>query len=81
MQRSIYHTLPVRLAKYLLEQSEMGTKQVISFSQQELADALGIHRESVAALLCEFQRQQWIRIRYREYTILNVAALLALCTV
>lgn len=71
-------TLPAKLARLLLELSDYGATNKLDISLQTLADKLDVYRETVGALLCDFRKRQWVDMRYRELTILQIASLLAL---
>lgn len=73
-------TLPQKLARLLLEQSELGTKSIVNFSLEDLANQVGAYRETVGANLLNFRRRQWIDMRRGEVTVVNPAPLLALQT-
>jgi len=78
----VFHTAPARLAKLLLQLSEtmgecdQGTiRLTVRLTHQNLANLIGTARETVSALLSQFQRQGLLRQDHRHIYLLDTDGL------
>jgi CRP-like cAMP-binding protein len=65
------HDAVSRLSRLLMVLSEQGEGDTISFSQERLADMLGLRRSSVTAAAQELQSRRFIRYRRGRIEIIN----------
>jgi Mn-dependent DtxR family transcriptional regulator len=65
------HDAPSRLSRLLLVLSEQGGDDTISFSQERLADMLGLRRPSVTAAAQTLQSRRLISYRRGRIEIVN----------
>ena len=78
----VFHTAPARLAKLLRQLSEpMGEcdqetiRLTVQLTHQNLANLIGTARETVSALLSQFQRQGLLRQDHRHIYLLDTDGL------
>lgn len=64
-------TLPERLAALLLTQSADQNGSILGLQLQTIADYLGACRETIAAILRAFARQDFVALGYRRIDILD----------
>lgn len=68
--------IPKKLSRLLLELSKWGTQIIAGVTFQELANEIGARRETVAALIRDFHKERWIRVKYQELTVLDIVPLI-----
>lgn len=69
-------SVPQRVAQFLVGETERGAgARTLGVRQADIAEALGVTREAVAAALRQFRAARWIETRYRAIDILDVEAL------
>jgi CRP-like cAMP-binding protein len=74
----LFKTLPGRIATLLLNLSGNTTRAIKGPRHQDLAELLGIHRESVSSTLGQLRNAGIIELRRREISIIDRQKLLAL---
>ena len=74
----MFHGLPTRLAKTLLQLSKRtasGADAKLRLTQRDLGQAVGVSRESVNKLLRDWQRRKWLKLERGALVILAPMAL------
>jgi CRP/FNR family transcriptional regulator len=74
----VFKTIRARIAKLLLNLSSNGARAIRGPRHQDLAELLGIHRETVSTTLGQLRDSGVIELRRKEISILNRQKLLAL---
>lgn len=77
MSCSAFKAIPARLATLLLNLSENGSRSIAGVSQQDLADMLGIFRETISVSLGALREQGIIEIHRMEIAVRCRKSLLA----
>lgn len=69
-------SVPQRVAQFLVAEMERGAgAQSVNVRQTDIAEALGVTREAVAAALRQFRGARLIETRYRAIDVLDIEAL------
>lgn len=74
------NNLTGRIAKLLIELSELNSADTIKYSHSQLANLLNAQRESVSMIIGQFRRNRWVETSYGCITILDCLALRRLAT-
>jgi len=84
LERASFEAVPTRLARQLLKNQEAssnsqgGHKQAKEITHEQLAQQLGVSRETISRVLAQFRREGLIKTGYRRITILNGEGLMSL---
>lgn len=70
------HSTEERLARYLLELMDIADTSDIQLTHQELADGVGVRRESVSLILKELERNHVVLLERGSVSIMDRSALL-----
>jgi CRP-like cAMP-binding protein len=70
-----FKSIPARIASLLMRLSEGGSKPVTGTRHQDIADMLGIYRETVSTTLGNLREDEVIEMSRREIVILNAGRL------
>lgn len=73
-EQSAFQPVTSRVASLLLKLSG-GSKQVSGYTHQEMADMLGVYRETVTNGIAELKQDQLIKVGRKRITLLDVGAL------
>jgi CRP/FNR family cyclic AMP-dependent transcriptional regulator len=73
-EQSAFQPVTSRVASLLLKLSG-GTKEVSGYTHQEMADMLGVYRETVTNGIAELKADQLIRVGRKRITLLDVGRL------
>lgn len=73
-EQSAFQPVTSRVASLLLKLSG-GTKEVSGYTHQEMADMLGVYRETVTNGIAELKSDQLIRVGRKRITLLDVGRL------
>ncbi|MCA1593289.1 MAG: Crp/Fnr family transcriptional regulator [Acidobacteria bacterium] len=71
----VFKKIPERVAKVLLKLSDEGARAIKGTTQQEIADMLGVYRETVSNTLAELRGEGVIGVGRRQISILNLEQL------
>ena len=74
MEEVAYRRLPARLASLLLELAG-GSQLIQGITHQRLANMLGTYRETVSAILRQFEDAGWVELGYRRIEVRDTTAL------
>ncbi|MGR6872373.1 Crp/Fnr family transcriptional regulator [Pseudomonas sp. HK3] len=70
--------LPERIARRLLDLLDLNGEH-IKLNQQELAQMMGVSRQSISKILLSWAQSDWIKIEYNHVTIQQAESLRTLC--
>jgi CRP-like cAMP-binding protein len=73
-ERAAFQTVPGRMASLLLELAD-GKDTVTGLTQQEMAEILGVYRETVTVTLADLKRAKLIEVGRRRIRLLDSAGL------
>jgi len=74
LEEFAFKNVEARLAALLVRLAD-DRNEVVGYSHQELADMLGVYRETVTHALDQFKTRQWIEIHRKRIKLLNRARL------
>jgi CRP-like cAMP-binding protein len=69
---SVFKGTPARVASLLLKLSQTGARPIKGISHQDLADMLGVYRETVTITLDHLQDEGIISLGRKKISILNL---------
>ncbi len=68
---SVFKGTPARIASLLLHLSSQGKQPIAGLSHQDLADTIGVYRETVTKTLGQFRDEGLIEIGRKTISLLN----------
>lgn len=78
-ERAAFHPVTARIASLLVRLANEAN-QVIGYTHQEMADLLGVYRETVTNAIAELKHDRLVQVGRKRITLLNPDALLKLET-
>jgi CRP/FNR family cyclic AMP-dependent transcriptional regulator len=78
-ERAAFHPVTARIASLLVRLANEAN-QVIGYTHQEMADLLGVYRETVTNAIAELKQDRLVQVGRKRITLLNPDALLKLET-
>ena len=76
-ERAAFHPVTARIASLLVRLANEAN-QVIGYTHQEMADLLGVYRETVTNAIAELKRDKLVQVGRKRITLLDTDALLRL---